>query len=186
MRIAIPKETHPGEHRIPITPAHARKLHEMGAEVVVESGMGASCGFADADYVAAGATVSPDLEALLLACLAKRPADRPASAHALRDRLRACTRAGAWTNARAAEWWAQHRTRLQARHQQNRKTYIYTIAQTRDEFLDRVAARMTDGLVEDFGDRALAQFRRKLDEAPVPADGQAAVVHPVVEQPTVH
>ena len=68
-----------------------------------------------------GAIVSPDLEALLLACLAKRPADRPASAHALRDRLRACTRAGAWTNARAAEWWAQHRTRLQARHQQNRK-----------------------------------------------------------------
>ena len=72
------------------------------------------------------------------------------------------------------------------RHQQNRKTYIYTIAQTRDEFLDRVAARMTDGLVEDFGDRALAQFRRKLEEAPVVTDGQAAVVHPVVEQPTVH
>jgi predicted transcriptional regulator len=70
------------------------------------------------------------------------------------------------------------------RHQQNRKTYIYTIAQTRDEFLDRVAARMVDGLVEDFGDRALAQFHRKIDS--VPTDGQAAVVTPEYEQPTVH
>jgi predicted transcriptional regulator len=72
------------------------------------------------------------------------------------------------------------------RHQQNRKTYIYTIAQTREEFLDRVAARMVEGLVDDFGDRALAQFRRKLDETHVPTDGQAAVVHTPIEQPTVH
>ncbi len=64
MRIAIPKETHPGEHRIPITPAHAQKLREMGADVVVESGMGAGCGFADAEYTAAGVTVSPDRRAL--------------------------------------------------------------------------------------------------------------------------
>jgi serine/threonine protein kinase len=37
-----------------------------------------------------GAPVSADLEAVLLACLAKRPEDRPASAHVLRERLRAC------------------------------------------------------------------------------------------------
>ena len=38
MRIAIPKETHPGENRIPITPAHAKKLCAMGADLVVEAG----------------------------------------------------------------------------------------------------------------------------------------------------
>jgi serine/threonine-protein kinase len=63
-----------------------------------------------------GAPIGPDLEALLLACLAKKPADRPASAHDLRDRLRACAKHGTWTNARAARWWALHRDRLRARH----------------------------------------------------------------------
>ena len=61
-----------------------------------------------------GAPVSPDLETVLLACLAKRPEDRPASAHILRDRLRACVAAGRWTNARAAEWWAVHRHELRS------------------------------------------------------------------------
>lgn len=61
-----------------------------------------------------GAPVSPDLEALLLACLAKRPEHRPASAEALRERLRGCARAGAWTQARAAAWWAEHRHQLRS------------------------------------------------------------------------
>jgi len=60
MRIAIPKETHPGENRIPITPAHAKKLCAMGAEVVVESGMGLGTGFSDSEFIAAGATISMD------------------------------------------------------------------------------------------------------------------------------
>ena len=59
-----------------------------------------------------GAPVARDLETLLLECLAKRPEDRPASAHVLRERLRACAAAGRWTNARAAEWWAVHRHEL--------------------------------------------------------------------------
>ena len=61
-----------------------------------------------------GAPVSPDLEAVLLACLAKRPEERPASAHVLRERLVACTASGRWTNARAAEWWAVHRHQLRS------------------------------------------------------------------------
>jgi eukaryotic-like serine/threonine-protein kinase len=61
-----------------------------------------------------GAPVASDLEAVLLACLAKRPADRPASAHVLRERLRACVAAGRWTNARAAQWWAVHRYMLRS------------------------------------------------------------------------
>jgi NAD(P) transhydrogenase subunit alpha len=60
MRIAIPKETHPGENRVPITPDHARKLCRLGAEVVIESGMGGGSGFSDAEYTDAGATISSD------------------------------------------------------------------------------------------------------------------------------
>jgi eukaryotic-like serine/threonine-protein kinase len=61
-----------------------------------------------------GAAVSADLEAVLLACLAKRREDRPATAHVLRERLRACAAAGRWTNARAAQWWALNRQRLRS------------------------------------------------------------------------
>jgi eukaryotic-like serine/threonine-protein kinase len=61
-----------------------------------------------------GAPVAADLEAVLMACLAKRPEDRPASAHILRERLRACAAAGSWTNARAAEWWSLHRHQLRS------------------------------------------------------------------------
>ena len=60
MRIAIPKETHPGENRVPIIPDHAKKLCRMGATLVVEAGMGAGSGFTDAEYSEAGATVSQD------------------------------------------------------------------------------------------------------------------------------
>lgn len=58
------------------------------------------------------APIAADLEALLLACLAKSPAERPASAHILRERLLTCADAGRWTNARAAAWWASHRSQL--------------------------------------------------------------------------
>ena len=61
-----------------------------------------------------GTPVAADLETVLLACLAKRPEDRPASAHVLRERLRACAAAGRWTNARAAQWWAAHRHELRS------------------------------------------------------------------------
>ena len=65
MRIVIPKETHPGENRVPITPDTARKLCRMGAELVIEAGLGAGSGFTDAEYVDAGATVNPHRDELL-------------------------------------------------------------------------------------------------------------------------
>jgi eukaryotic-like serine/threonine-protein kinase len=52
-----------------------------------------------------GESIDADLEALVLACLAKSPADRPASALVLRDRLRACAAAGKWSEADAAKAW---------------------------------------------------------------------------------
>jgi predicted transcriptional regulator len=77
---------------------------------------------------------------------------------------------------------------LLLRRQQNRKTYVYTIAMSRDEFLDRSARRMVDALVEDFGDRALSQFRQKLEHVTPVTDGaeQPPLVAPDYEQPTIH
>lgn len=56
--------------------------------------------------------VDSDLEKVLLSCLAKRPEDRPASAHVLLDQLRACRAARRWTNVKASQWWSAHRHRL--------------------------------------------------------------------------
>ncbi len=65
MKISVPKETHPGETRAPLTPDSAAKLVKLGAQVKVEAGIGAGAGFADAAYTAAGATITTDRKALL-------------------------------------------------------------------------------------------------------------------------
>ena len=65
MRIAIPRETHPGENRVPIIPDVAKKLCRLGATVVIEAGMGAGSGFTDAEYEAAGAETVSDRTVLL-------------------------------------------------------------------------------------------------------------------------
>ena len=64
MRIAVPRETHPGENRVSVTPDTAKKLVRLGAELVVEAGLGAGVGYSDQEYVDAGAVVSADREAL--------------------------------------------------------------------------------------------------------------------------
>ncbi len=48
------------------------------------------------------------LDDLVLACLAKDPADRPQSARELSRRLAALEDVGAWTHERAREWWTAH------------------------------------------------------------------------------
>ncbi|MEM6579808.1 MAG: Re/Si-specific NAD(P)(+) transhydrogenase subunit alpha [Pseudomonadota bacterium] len=65
MRIAIPKEVHPGENRVPIIPDTVKKLCRMGADVTVEASLGEGAGFTDDEYAAAGAAVSTDREALI-------------------------------------------------------------------------------------------------------------------------
>lgn len=53
-----------------------------------------------------GRAISHTLESVLLACLAKKPEDRPATARALSDELGRCEAAGAWSVADAEAWWA--------------------------------------------------------------------------------
>lgn len=65
MRLAIPRETHPGENRASVTPETVKKLVRLGAEIVIEAGAGAGAGIPDEAYTAEGATIEADRDALL-------------------------------------------------------------------------------------------------------------------------
>ena len=58
MLIGIPRESAPGETRVALIPESVAKLIKSGAQAQVERGAGASAGFSDASYVAAGATLT--------------------------------------------------------------------------------------------------------------------------------
>ena len=51
--------------RMAMVPENAAKLVKWGAQVTVENGTGAACGYSDADYTAAGATITQDRQAAL-------------------------------------------------------------------------------------------------------------------------
>jgi eukaryotic-like serine/threonine-protein kinase len=53
--------------------------------------------------------LSPELDAVVLCCLAKKPEARFQSALSLRDALLACPEAKGWSAASAAAWWQAHR-----------------------------------------------------------------------------
>ena len=61
MRIAIAAEADPSEPRVAGTPETVKKLKALGAEVAVARGAGVASGILDADYEAAGATVSDNV-----------------------------------------------------------------------------------------------------------------------------
>ena len=64
-RIAVTRETAPGETRVAATPDSVRRLVAAGASVSVEAGAGLAAAIPDADYAAAGAEVAPDAAAAL-------------------------------------------------------------------------------------------------------------------------
>jgi NAD(P) transhydrogenase subunit alpha len=64
MRVAVPKETAPGERRVALVPETVSKLRAAGFEVRVERDAGASAAFSNDDYQGAGAELT-DAGALL-------------------------------------------------------------------------------------------------------------------------
>jgi NAD(P) transhydrogenase subunit alpha len=65
MKIAVPKETRPGERRVALVPESCKKLVQAGYAVAVEAGAGLAAHYLDDAYVQAGATIEPDPAALL-------------------------------------------------------------------------------------------------------------------------
>jgi NAD(P) transhydrogenase subunit alpha len=60
VKLAVIKESRPGEDRVAIVPEVAAKLAKTGVTVVVQSGAASGARFSDDDFVQAGATVVPD------------------------------------------------------------------------------------------------------------------------------
>ncbi|MGA2539209.1 MAG: Re/Si-specific NAD(P)(+) transhydrogenase subunit alpha [Terracidiphilus sp.] len=65
MRLAILKETAPGETRVALLPESLKSLIAQGIAVFVEAGAGDSAGASDRAYAEAGATVTTDRASLL-------------------------------------------------------------------------------------------------------------------------
>jgi H+-translocating NAD(P) transhydrogenase subunit alpha len=63
VRIAVPKETAPGERRVALVPEVVKKLAAAGFDVIVESGAGGAASWSDEDYRAAGAAIGDPWDA---------------------------------------------------------------------------------------------------------------------------
>lgn len=64
MNIGIPKEIKPQENRVAIQPGGVMTLVQQGHNVMVEKDAGLGSGFSDDEYVAAGAQIEADVDAL--------------------------------------------------------------------------------------------------------------------------
>ena len=64
MQIGVPKEIKTNENRIALVPAGAEALVAAGHQVMVEKSAGEGSGFEDAQYVAAGAKIGADADAV--------------------------------------------------------------------------------------------------------------------------
>jgi proton-translocating NAD(P)+ transhydrogenase subunit alpha len=64
-RIAVLKETAPGEQRVAQVPDSVRKLIKLGLSVAIERGAGLAAGIEDAELAEAGAVIEPSAEATL-------------------------------------------------------------------------------------------------------------------------
>ncbi|HND51686.1 MAG TPA: Re/Si-specific NAD(P)(+) transhydrogenase subunit alpha [Pirellulaceae bacterium] len=64
MKVAVPRETSPGERRVALAPESCKKLVAKGMEVLVESGAGGASFFTDDSYRAVGAKIESDAGSL--------------------------------------------------------------------------------------------------------------------------
>jgi NAD(P) transhydrogenase subunit alpha len=67
MKVAVVRETYPGENRVALVPSVLPTLTKLGWTAIVESGAGAAAGFTDDDYRAKGAEIAPDRAAAIAA-----------------------------------------------------------------------------------------------------------------------
>jgi NAD(P) transhydrogenase subunit alpha len=82
MKVAVLRETFPGERRVALTPGSIPAISKLGLEVVLESGAGAASGHDDAAYVEKGVQVVSSREeafaaeiVLQVRCLGANPAE---------------------------------------------------------------------------------------------------------------
>ena len=68
MKVGIPTEIKNNENRVGMTPAGVAELVRRGHEVSVQHTAGEGSGFADDEYVAAGARILPTIEAVYREC----------------------------------------------------------------------------------------------------------------------
>ncbi len=64
MKIGVPTEIKKDEYRVALTPAGTRELVDAGHEVFVQKGAGEGSAIIDDAYVAQGATILPDADAV--------------------------------------------------------------------------------------------------------------------------
>jgi alanine dehydrogenase len=64
VRIGVPTEIKADEYRVAITPAGVRELSTRGHEVLVQSGAGEGSAMSDEQFIAQGANIVPDADAL--------------------------------------------------------------------------------------------------------------------------
>jgi NAD(P) transhydrogenase subunit alpha len=65
MRVAVLRETFPGERRVALVPSLLPTLSKMGCQTVVETCAGDQAGFTDADYQEKGAEIAPNRAAAI-------------------------------------------------------------------------------------------------------------------------
>ncbi len=65
MLIGVPKEPNPEEIRVPLIPETALKLEQLGAELLIEFGMGLGSGYHDEEYTPIGVQIAKDRGELL-------------------------------------------------------------------------------------------------------------------------
>lgn len=64
LKIAVVKESFPGERRVALVPLHLAELAKAGFEILIESGAGDPAGFPDESYHEKGARIAPNREEL--------------------------------------------------------------------------------------------------------------------------
>jgi alanine dehydrogenase len=64
MKIGVPTEVKTDEYRVALTPAGVRELSDLGHAAFVQAGAGEGSAISDADYVAQGAVILPDADAV--------------------------------------------------------------------------------------------------------------------------